>query len=195
MWHAFLLPLRKSQEGEGVCIESCFWLNQMLVSMSVRQHVWIQNIKIQTKEKLDIWWHCRYSDARKVIQRQPYSCAKRESNFSKRESLWVKNNEKTRGERGTGGGHDLWMCGNKDDDDKCGIPRCSISRPSSVSRKRSRSAPLSPSQPCKYNKPVALSAVRSITTKQELWVWGARWMCLPGPNATSGEGLDAGIFT
>lgn len=35
------------------------------------------------------------------------------------------------------------MCGNKDDEDKCGIPRCSISRPSSVSRKRGRSAPLS----------------------------------------------------
>lgn len=32
------------------------------------------------------------------------------------------------------------------------------------------SAPLSPSEPCKYNKPVALWCVRSISTKQELWV-------------------------
>lgn len=30
-------------------------------------------------------------------------------------------------------GHDQWMCSDKDDDDKCGIPRRSISKPSSVS--------------------------------------------------------------
>lgn len=39
-----------------------------------------------------------------------------------------------------------------------------------------------PSQPCKYNKPVLLFTVRSITTKQRLQLWHIGWMCLLGTN-------------
>jgi len=77
--------------------------------------------------------------------------------------------QQTRRERGSGGGvrHDQWMCSNSADDDRCGVPRRSISGPSSVSVVGCLSAP-SASQPCKYNKPVLLLSLRSITTKQRL---------------------------
>lgn len=45
----------------------------------------------------------------------------------------AKKKNKEKGRRQEGVWHDQWMCRNKDDDDKCGIPRRFISRPSSVS--------------------------------------------------------------
>lgn len=38
------------------------------------------------------------------------------------------------------------------------------------------------SQPCKYNRPLLLFSVRSITTKQRLQLWQIGWMCLLGTN-------------